>query len=50
MQSHPVKTSDLCDVEKMKQKAVETFMFKGFLKIRTASQYLMLQKFKCSVV
>lgn len=41
-----MKTSDLCDVEKMKQKVAETFIFKGFFKFHAASQYLMLQRFK----
>ena len=45
-----MKTSDLCDVEKMKQKAAETFIFKGFFKIHTASQYPMLQRFEYLVV
>lgn len=35
---------------KMKKKAVQAFIFKGFLKIHTASQYVTLQRFKYWVV
>lgn len=44
-----MKIPELCDVEKMKQKGAQTFIFEGFFKIHTTSQYFALQKFKCLV-